>query len=106
MISRNSKNTLAALAVGTLATLAFAPVSEAASSCRQRTDGFATGQGLFGMGTAYARSRAVEQWAEKVQARWGINYANFNNAVGVQWNCKPNAILQARCSVSARPCLP
>lgn len=106
MISRHSTNVLAALALGVTATMAFAPASEAASSCRQRTDGFATGQGLFGLGTAYARSRAVQNWAEKVQARWGINYANFNNAVGVQWNCKPNAILQARCSVSARPCLP
>lgn len=105
MISRNSKNVLAALALGLAATMAFAPVSEAAS-CRSRTDGMATGQGLFGLGTAYARSRAVEQWAEKVQARWGINYANFNNARGVSWNCKPNAILQARCTVSARPCLP
>lgn len=106
MISRNSKNALAALAVGMTAAMVFAPASEAASSCRARTDGFATGQGLFGMGTAYARSRAVENWAEKVQARWGIHYANFNNAVGVRWSCKPNAILQARCSVSARPCLP
>lgn len=105
MISRNSRNVLAALAVGMTGMIAFAPVSEAAT-CRARTDGFATGQGLFGMGTAYARSRAVERWAEKVQARWGINYANFNNARGVRWNCKPNAILQARCNVSAVPCLP
>lgn len=106
MMSHHSKNVLAALALGVTAMMALAPVSEAASACKSRTDGFATGQGLFGMGTAYARSRAVENWAEQVQARWGINYANFNNARGVRWNCKPNAILQARCTVSAIACLP
>lgn len=101
MISRQ-RVALAALAAG-MATMSFAPVAEA-RTCGVRTDGYATGLGLFGMGTANARSSAVSNWAEKVNARWGIYYANFNNARGVRWNCKKGAILQAKCAVSAIPC--
>ncbi len=74
------------------------------ASCHGSVEGRATGQGLFGMGTANARSAAVSNWAEKVNARWGIYYANFDNARGVRWNCKKGAILQARCVVVAMPC--
>ncbi|MEQ1715515.1 MAG: hypothetical protein ABL907_05960 [Hyphomicrobium sp.] len=72
--------------------------------CHARMEGRATGQGLFGMGTANARSAAVSDWADKVNARWGINYANFANARGVRWDCKKGAILQAKCVVIASPC--
>ena len=103
MMSRQMKTALAALAAG-MATMMFVPVADAATYCRERTEGEATGQGLFGMGTANARSAAVSDWADKVNTRWGIYYANFANARGVRWNCKKGAILQARCFVSAIPC--
>lgn len=102
MNSRHKKFALSALTAG-LAAVMMAPAANAAS-CGARMDGLATAQGLFGMGTAYARSAAVSKWAEKVQARYGIYYANFDNARGVRWNCKAGAILQARCHVSAVPC--
>ena len=103
MISRRRITTLAAFAAG-IATIIFASAADARTYCGARTEGLATGQGLFGMGTANARSAAVSNWAEKVNARWGIYYANFENARGVRWNCKKGAILQAKCFVSAIPC--
>ena len=102
MASRQA-TALAVLAVG-IATMAFASTADARTYCRARTEGYATGQGLFGMGTMNARSSAVSDWAEKVNARWGIYYANFTNARGVRWSCKKGAILQAKCFVSAIPC--
>ena len=105
MISRIRRLALAALAAG-IATMTLAPVADARSRCGARTDGLATGIGLFGTGTANARSAAVSNWAEKVNAHWGIYYANFDNARGVRWSCKKGAILQAKCFVSAIPCRP
>lgn len=78
--------------------------SHGGSYCHARMEGRATGQGLFGLGTANARSAAVSDWADKVNARWGIYYANFSNARGVRWDCKKGAILQAKCVVIAMPC--
>lgn len=105
MMAQRRNIALTALVAG-IAAMTFASVAEARPDCRARTGGLATGQGLFGMGTANARSAAVSDWAEKVNARWGIYYANFDNARGVRWNCRKGAILQARCSVSAVPCRP
>lgn len=103
MISRSTKTSLAVVAASA-ATIAFAPLADARPACGGRAEGWGTGQGVFGMGTANARSAAVSDWAEKVNARYGIYYANFDNARGVRWNCKKGAILQARCFVSAIPC--
>ena len=103
MVSRHRRPALAALAAGIAVTM-FAPGADAGTYCRARTEGWATGQGLFGMGTANARSAAVSDWAGKVNDRWGIYYANFHNARGVRWSCKKGAILQAKCFVSAIPC--
>lgn len=83
---------------------ALAASAQAAPYCHGRMEGRATGQGLFGLGTANARSAAVSDWAAKVNGRWGINYANFDNARGVQWDCKKGAILKAKCVVTAMPC--
>lgn len=103
MTLRHKTTALAALTAG-LATIGFASVADARSNCGARAEGWGTGQGVFGMGTANARSAAVSNWAEKVNAHYGIYYANFNNARSVRWNCKKAAILQARCFVSAVPC--
>lgn len=103
MISRYRIAVLAALAAVTT-TLTFAPPADAARYCRERTVGSATAFGIFGNGTAQARSAAVSDWANKVNNRWGINYAVFSSARGVRWSCKKGAILQAGCVVSAIPC--
>ncbi len=103
MISRHRGTVFAAL-TATAAAMVFASSADAATYCRERTQGMATGLGLFGLGTANARSAAVSDWAGKVNDRWGIYYANFANARGVRWTCKKGAILQAGCTVSAIPC--
>lgn len=103
MIMRHRSLALAVLAAG-IATMTFASVADARTSCRARMNGGGTGLGMLGLGTENARSAAVSNWAAKVNARWGIYYANFDNARGVRWNCKKGAILQARCYVSAVPC--
>lgn len=72
--------------------------------CHARMEGRATGQGLFGAGSAQARTFAVAEWESKVQDRWGPNYASFSKARGVTWDCKKNAILKAKCVVTAMPC--
>ncbi|MEZ5899179.1 MAG: hypothetical protein R3D51_06755 [Hyphomicrobiaceae bacterium] len=103
------KGIASAVVVTTAAIIGFSAAAEARQSnynpyCHTRMEGRATGQGLFGMGTANARSSAVSDWADKVNARWGIRYANFANARGVSWDCKKGAILQAKCVVTAMPC--
>lgn len=93
-----------ALVVAAAAVSVLSAAAEARPYCHGRIEGRATGQGLFGLGTANARSAAVSDWAEKVNARWGIEYAVFSHARGVQWDCKKGAILQAKCVVTAMPC--
>ncbi len=103
MISRYKGTVLAALAAVT-ATMAFAPTANAYTYCRERTTGSAASYGLFGWGTAQARSAAVSDWAAKVNDRWGINYAVFTSARGVRWSCKTGVISKTGCTVSAIPC--
>ncbi len=103
MISRFKGTVLAVLAAVT-ATMAFAPTASARTYCRERTTGSAASYGLFGWGTAQARSAAVSEWAGKVNDRWGINYAVFSSARGVVWNCKKGVITKTGCTVSAIPC--
>lgn len=74
------------------------------SVCKDRMFGFATGQGIFGFGTQQARSIAIADWQNKVADKWGSRYANMSNARNVVWTCNKLAILQAKCTVSARPC--
>lgn len=107
----SNKGLVSALIATTVAATAFSAVAEARRYsprhdpyCHTRMEGQATGQGLLGMGTANARSSAVSDWADKVNARWGIRYANFANARGVRWDCRKGAILQAKCVVTAMPC--
>lgn len=100
----SSKRLAPALFAASLSVAGLTATAEAAPVCHGRLEGRATGQGLFGLGTANARSAAVSDWAEKANTRWGINYANFNNARGVRWDCKKGAILQAKCVVTALPC--
>ncbi len=74
------------------------------SVCKDRMFGFATGQGIFGLGTQQARSIAIADWQSKVADRYGERYSNMSNARNVVWTCNKLAILQAKCTVSAKPC--
>ncbi len=76
----------------------------APSLCHDRMEGRATGQGLFGIGTANARSFAISDWEGRVNDRWGYRYSSFSRARAVRWACKKGAILQAKCVVTAMPC--
>ena len=72
--------------------------------CKARLEGLATGQGLFGTGTAAARAAAQSDWETKAAAKYGEAFAFLNKASMVRWDCKKNAILKAKCVVTARPC--
>ena len=98
------KRVVPAVFLASMTVIGFAASAQAQPVCHGRVEGRAAGQGLFGLGTANARSAAVSNWAEKVNNRWGIYYANFDNARGVRWDCKKGAILQAKCVVTALPC--
>jgi hypothetical protein len=73
--------------------------------CKPTIRGYATGQGLFGKGTAQARKDARWDWESRATTAYGDRYGNFDKARGVVWDCKKGAILQAMCVVTARPCL-
>lgn len=94
-------------AVGALALSAgmtvSAPDAEAAV-CKAPLRGTATGQGLFGKGTAEARRLARYEWESRASIIYGDSFGNFAKARRVSWDCKKGAILQARCTVVARPC--
>ena len=72
--------------------------------CKPRIDAIGTGQGLFGEGTENARAAAISNFESKAASRFGYRYGTFANARGVRWDCKKNAILQAKCVVTASPC--
>lgn len=73
--------------------------------CYPAMEARATGQGLFGKGTAEARNAARYEWESKATNRYGDAYGNFDKARGKIWDCKKGAILKAKCVVIARPCL-
>lgn len=78
--------------------------SAEAATCRARVVGEGTGQGVAGRGTEVARSRAQASWSAAAQARYGSSFAIFSKARDVRYDCKKNAIVQAKCVVSAQPC--
>ena len=72
--------------------------------CKPRIDAIGTGQGLFGEGTENARAAAITNFESKAASRFGYRYGTFAKARGVRWDCKKNAILQAKCVITASPC--
>ena len=76
----------------------------AGAVCKARVEGRATGQGLFGAGTEAARSAAQTDWESKVATSYGEKFASLAKASLVRWDCSKNAILKAKCVVTARPC--
>ena len=81
-----------------------AHVHAAAAKCYPVMEGRATGQGLFGKGTAEAKSAARFDWESKATDKYGFEYGNFDKAKNARWDCKKGAILKAKCVVTARPC--
>ena len=79
-------------------------VDTGGNQCKGRIDGIATGQGIFGLGTARARQAAITDFEAKANTLFGASYGSFSRARGVRWDCKKNAILQAKCVVTASPC--
>jgi hypothetical protein len=76
----------------------------AAAKCYPTLEGSATGQGLFGKGTAEARAAARVDWESKSTNKYGYEYGNFDKSQNARWDCKKGAILKAKCVVTARPC--
>jgi hypothetical protein len=74
------------------------------SSCKGRIDGVATGQGVFGLGSARARQAAISDWEQKATSLFGAGYGSFSRARGVRWDCSKLAIIRAKCVVTAMPC--
>jgi hypothetical protein len=78
--------------------------AEAAIVCKARMTGQGTGMGIAGQGSALARSNALADWASKVRAKNGAQYANTALARSVKYDCRQGAILEAKCVVTAVPC--
>ncbi len=78
--------------------------SHSHTKCYPTMEGRATGQGLFGKGTAQARAAARVDWESQATNRYGYQYGNFDKSWGARWDCKKGAILKAKCVVTARPC--
>ena len=72
--------------------------------CQARLEGRATGQGLFGAGSAAARTAAQADWESKAATKYGERFSSLAKASLVRWDCSKNAILKAKCVVTARPC--
>ena len=90
-------------AIGMITIVATSSPSDAAT-CRSRMDGQGTGQGVGGVGTEVAKSRAAADWSAKVQAKHGSAFATFGKAQGVRYDCRKGAVLEAKCVVAAKPC--
>ncbi len=95
---------LSALLGLTAAAFVTVAPAEARVVCKARIDAIGTGQGLFGEGTENARAAAIANFESKASSRFGYRYGTFANARGVHWDCKKNAILQAKCVVTGSPC--
>jgi hypothetical protein len=99
------------LAAAALAVVAAVPAEAAKKKkkrplpyCMPTIEASATGTGILGAGSAAARESARWNFQAIAADRYGPRYANFNNARNVRWDCKKNAILLAKCVVTARPC--
>lgn len=98
------------LTVAALAVAAAIPAEAAKKKkrpppfCMPAIQASATGTGILGAGSAAARKSARWNFQSIAADRYGPRYANFNNARNVRWDCKKNAILLAKCVVTARPC--
>ncbi len=72
--------------------------------CVGTVEGIGRGTGAFGRGTERARYAAARDWERNAYSQYGRSYSNLNRADDVQWDCKKNALLLAKCVVTANPC--
>lgn len=72
--------------------------------CYPAIEGSGTGHGVFGRGSARARSEARADWEDQASSKYGRAYGRLYFAQDVQWDCKKGAVLTAKCVVTARPC--
>jgi len=91
------------LAIGAVIVMAGAGAADAAV-CKGRVAGSGSGQGLFGAGTQNARAAATADWQARAQQRYGRRFASFTKARGAKWDCAQNAMIQAKCVVTATAC--
>lgn len=106
---KSLKKLVALVAVATATWMAVATSTQAQSwntvgRCYQQIEGVGTGRGVFGLGTAKARTAARIDWQQRAEGRYGPAYARLSLASGVRWDCKKNAVLLAKCVVTAKPC--
>lgn len=72
--------------------------------CYPPVEGSGTGHGVFGRGSARARSEARADWEDRASSKYGRAYGRLHYAQDVQWDCKKGAVLTAKCVVTAKPC--
>ena len=72
--------------------------------CNAPLEGIASSTGILGLGTARAREAAREDWESKASSLYGPKYGNLSIAQNVFWDCKKNALILAKCVVTAKPC--
>jgi hypothetical protein len=98
------RTTAVILATAALAASASTADAQSRPVCYPALTGTATSTGLFGTGTALARAAARADFEQRAASAYGSRYGNFANARRVRWDCKPNALLLAKCAVTAIPC--
>jgi hypothetical protein len=74
------------------------------AQCQSSVEGLASSTGILGLGTARAREAARYDWETKAANAYGPSYGNLSMARNVQWDCKKNALVLAKCVVVATPC--
>ncbi len=87
------------------ACVVLAPAGAAdAADCRAKMTGIGEGYGLFAGATQQAQAAATAEWQTKVASRHGKRFAAMDKAGSVRWDCTPNPVAKANCTVTARPC--
>ncbi len=82
----------------------YATSAPSNGQCKPRLEGIATGQGVFGLGSARARAAAIADFQSKATTLYGASFGSFNRARGASWDCSKLAIIRAKCVVTASPC--
>lgn len=72
--------------------------------CVGTIEGKASSTGILGLGTARAQEAAIDDWIVRANAVYGDRYSNYRKAQVVRWDCKKNALVLAKCVVTAKPC--
>ena len=77
---------------------------QSVGECYPTVEGAASGTGILGLGSARARVAARANWEATASSLHGPEYSSLDRARGIHWDCKKNAILLAKCVVTAQPC--